>query len=141
MSILGYTRSIDPAFQKKCLQTWIELGSADRAGKELGIKGFSVSRNAWRYLFDNVDEARKILSEEAVKDPRIHRELTEEEFWRKMIVRAMTHASVTYFYDWIIHNGIPLNFPQLMELYRYKYPEWYRRHKEYAERHSGKVQE
>lgn len=140
MPLLGYARSIDPEFQKKCLQTWIELGSASRAGDELGIRGTAVSRNAWRYLLDHVDEAKEILSGEAVKDPRIHRELTEEEFWRKMIVRAMTHTSPTYFYDWIIQNEIPIKFPQLMEMYREKYPVWYKRHSEYAARNSEEIQ-
>jgi hypothetical protein len=129
MPLLGYKRNTDPKHNKRCLELWIEKGSARRAADELGVSVPVVVKNGWKYLLYNPELARDLLNKESLDSELYkYRNLTDSEFMQIMTEKAIAYFPVNTFNLWCVDNEI-WKYPECMEKYRVKYPLWYELHK------------
>ena len=129
MSILGYRHIDDDQWRKKCLDAWLEYGSAPKAAKSLGVAHVTIRYNAWKYLLFHPDEARVIVSSEATKHvspmyQEAYRDMNDEEFWAFMTQRGMHFLSATAFTKWV-EEYKPYKYPSVREIYKVRYPKLY----------------
>lgn len=125
MPIIGYRRNIHTNWNKICLDEWLKYGSAEKAGKALGISHVTVRWNAWRYLLTHMDECRQILDQEVQEEFREDfRQMTDDEFYSYLVRRALNNFSAKAFKSWVIENEV-YNYPNARELYKTRYPQLY----------------
>lgn len=133
MSIIGYKKDFDPDYPKRCMEKWIEYGSAERAGKDLGVHSVSIQYNAWRWIIEHPEEGREFINNSAVSDSRFMRELTDEEYFELLMRKALKNfKSNAKLEKFVVDNEI-WKYPGAYDLLKIQQPTIY-------ERYSSRVQ-
>ena len=119
----------DPNWQKKCLDAWLEYGSATKAAPSLGVSANTIQWNGWQYLIFHPDEARVVISGEAEKHPvkayqDKYRNMNDKEFWSYLTARAVQKLSATKFVIWV-ETFHPEQYEGVSEIYKSRYPNVY----------------
>ena len=127
MTMIGYLARTDPVYQKRCLELWLQDGSAVKAAEELGISHNTVRYHAWRYVLYHPIECRKYIDNLSEDDTRYYRKMTDEEYFMLLTRKAIKYFSVGAFNNFVVDNEI-WKYPKVYELFKYRFVEVYKKH-------------
>jgi hypothetical protein len=127
MTVIGYLARTDPKFQLRCLELWLQYGSANKASKDLGISHNTVRYHAWRYILYHPIECRKYIDNLSEEDTRYYRKMTDQEYFALLTRKAIKYLSNIAFNQFVIDNEI-WKYPEVYETFKYRFVEIYKRH-------------
>lgn len=124
MTILGFRTELDPDFQRKCLDNWLELGSAQKAASKLGVSMYLVRRHSWIYICEHPLECRNYLDRVSEND-MLGRTLTDEEYYHLVSIRASNYLVSEKKIREFIEKTELWRYPKALEVFKVKYPRVY----------------
>ena len=128
MSVLGYTTKIDPETRKRCLDLWLETGSAYKAGRLMGMSHVSIRYHAWNWILTHPEESRQLLDSLSESDQRFYRLLTDDEYWHMLTRHALQYFKSEKKIDAFVSNNELWKYHDAYSMLETRYPRTYKKY-------------